>query len=182
MEHRYVASGIEMPVGVKNTTGGDIGIGVNGVLSVQSKHTFAFHNHQVSTTGNPHAHLILRGGGGRPNYDPQSIALAQKLMHEKKIANPAIVVDASHDNSMNGHGKDPALQTLVVRSILDGIRMRREEYACVRGVMVESFLKHGKQPEKGPDYDLGGLSITDPCQGWEDSERLVRETAASLPS
>lgn len=179
MEHRYIASGLDMPVGVKNTTGGDIGIGVNGVQSVQSPHTFALHQHQVSTPGNPHAHLILRGGGGRSNYDPQSIALAQKLLLEKKLANPSIVVDASHDNSMNGHGKDPELQEMVVHSVVEGIRRKREEYRLVSGVMLESFLKHGKQSDKGP-YDMGGLSITDPCLGWKRTEALIRETADSL--
>jgi len=180
MEHRYIGSGLDMPVGVKNTTGGDIGIGVNGVQSVQSPHTFAFHQHEVSTSGNPHAHLVLRGGGGRSNYDPQSIALAQNLLLDKKLANPSIVIDASHDNSMNGHGKDPELQEMVVHSVVEGIRRNREEYRLVSGVMLESFLKHGKQSDKGPVYDMDGLSITDPCLGWERTETLIRETADAM--
>jgi 3-deoxy-7-phosphoheptulonate synthase len=182
MEHRYIASGLEMPVGVKNTTGGDIGIGVNGVLSVQAPHVFAHHQHEVETTGNPYAHLILRGGGGRSNYDPQSIAFAKAQMEKLKIKNPSIVVDASHDNSKNGHGKDPELQEMVVHSIVEGIRRQREEYRTVSGVMIESFLKQGSQPEKGPAYDMDGLSITDPCLGWERTEALIRETADAMPS
>lgn len=181
MEHRYIASGLDMPVGVKNTTGGDIGIGVHGVMCLQNDtHIFAHHQYEVESTGNPYAHLILRGGGGRPNYDPQSIAFAKAQMEKAKIKNPAIVVDASHDNSMNGHGKDPELQEMVVHSIVEGIRRRREEYATVAGVMIESFLKQGKQSDKGP-YDMGGLSITDPCLGWERTDALIRETADSLP-
>lgn len=180
MEHRYIASGMDMPVGVKNPSSGDIEIGVNGVLSVQHAHTFAFHQHQVRTTGNKHAHLILRGGSdGRPNYDPRSLAKASHLMEAKKIENPAIIVDASHDNSHNGHGKDPTLQEIVVESVMSGVRRDREEYRRVRGFMIESFLKQGKQPDKGP-FDMHGLSITDPCLGWEQTQTLLRNTADQL--
>lgn len=176
MEHRYIASGLDMPVGVKNTTGGDIAVGVNGVLSVQTPHTFAFHQHQVSTSGNPYAHLILRGGGPKKtNYDAESLAAAATLLRKANIAHPAIVVDASHDNS----GKLPERQPDVVREIVAGIRQRREEYAAVRGVMLESFLQNGKQSDKGP-YDMGGLSITDACLGWEETERLIRDVAEDL--
>jgi len=181
MEHRYIASGLDIPVGVKNTTGGDIEVGVNGVLSVQHAHTFAYHQQQVSTTGNPYAHLILRGGSnGRPNYDPNALAKASRLMQEKKLKNPAIIVDASHDNSHNGHGKDPKLQELVVESVMAGIRRNREEYSMVRGFMFESFIKEGKQSDKGPEYDMDGLSITDPCLGWDRTATLIKETADAL--
>lgn len=182
MEHRYIASGLDVPVGVKNTTGGDIETGINGVLSVQHPHVFAFHQQQVRTTGNPYAHLILRGGSnGRPNYDPNALAKASRLLDEKKIKNPAIIVDASHDNSHNGHGKDPELQEIVVENVLAGIRRDREEYRRVKGFMFESFLKQGKQSDKGP-YDMGGLSITDPCLGWDRTAVLIREAADALAS
>ena len=184
MEHRYIASGVDVPVGIKNPTSGDIEIGVNGVLSVQAPHVFAYHQNQVRTSGNPYAHLILRGGGGSSNYDPQSIAkadlLMEKLAAEKKIVHPAIMIDASHDNSFNGHGKDPELQSFVVETVMNGIRRNREEYRHVKGFMLESFIKHGKQSEKAEEFDMGGLSITDPCLGWEQTEELIRQTADDL--
>lgn len=180
MEHRFIASGADIPLGVKNTTGGSIEYGVNGVLTLQHPHTFPYHQHQATSDGNPDAHLILRGGGGAANYDPQSIAEAEKWMHQLKITNPAIIIDASHDNSRNGHGKDPELQSIVVESVMRGILRKREEYRLVRGFMMESFLKHGKQNEKGPHFDMDGLSITDPCLGWEQTQQLIRETADSL--
>lgn len=179
MEHRYIASGFDAPVGVKNTTGGDIKIGVNGVLSSQSPHQFALNNAQVETDGNPYAHLILRGGGGRSNYDPESIALADKLLAEAKVHNPAIVVDASHDNSLNGKGKDHTLQMQVIKSVLLGIADRREEYRRVKGFMLESFLRDGAQ-KIGPEMTRDGLSITDPCLGWDKTERLLRDAADTL--
>lgn len=175
MEHRYVASGMDMPVGIKNTTGGDIQVGVNGVKSVQSPHVFAHHQSQVRSSGNPDAHLILRGGGGRANYDPQSIARARKLLAEQ-TKQPAVIIDASHDNSANNQGKDPRLQHVVVASVMEGVRRRFADYEVVKGFMIESFIKPGKQPDKGP-FDLGGLSITDPCLGWEETEELVRRMA-----
>jgi len=181
-EHRFIASGLEMPVGIKNSTGGSIELGVNSVISAQAEHRFAYRGKQVHSTGNPYAHLILRGGGGRSNYDPESIALADKLMRGKKIANPAVIVDASHDNSLNGSGKDPTLQEMVVQTVLLGITNKRKEYEIIKGFMLESFIKEGKQDEKGPNYDMGGLSITDPCMGWERTERLVRQTADTIDS
>lgn len=185
MEHRYVASGFDAPVGVKNPTSGDIVVGVNGVESVQASHEFAYHGHHVRTSGNEHAHLILRGGRppnathAVPNYDPTSIARAHKILLERKVKHPAILVDASHDNSVNGTGKDPTLQTHVARSILSGIRDQREEYEYVVGLMIESFLLHGSQ-KISPNMNMNGLSITDPCLGWERTERLVLEIADTL--
>lgn len=180
MEHRYIASGMELPVGVKNTTGGDIEIGVNGVLSVQMPHEFAYRQEHVHSDGNPYAHLILRGGGGKSNYDPKSIAEASKHMDRLGIKNPAIIIDASHDNSHNGHGKDPELQAVVIDSILSGIRRHREEYDRVRGFMIEGFIKQGRQKDTADELDMDGLSITDPCISWEQMERLLRETADQL--
>lgn len=178
-EHRYVASGHPAPVGIKHSTGGDIQIGVNGIVSVQHPHTLALHGHQVRTSGNPHAHLILRGGGGRSNFDPQSIAKADKLLRDAKVLHPAMVIDASHENSLNGHGKDPSLQPLVIRSVLLGIEEQREEYAAVAGFMAESFLRQGSQ-KIAPGMSLDGCSITDPCLGWDETQRMIRKVADTL--
>lgn len=180
MPHRFVASGVEIPVGVKNPTSGDIETGVNGVQAVQASHEFAHGGYQVKTSGNPHAHLLLRGGKDHSNYGPRSIALAHKLLHDPKrgIRNPAIVVDASHDNARNGTGKDPLLQEHVLRDVLLGISQQREEYACVRGFMMESNIKAGSQkisPQMDPE-----ISITDPCLGWEDTERILKDAAEQI--
>lgn len=179
-EHRYIASGLDMPVGIKNGTSGDIAIGVNGVIAAQAEHRFAYRGKQVHSTGNPYAHLILRGGGGRSNYDPESIALADKLLRAKNIQNAAIVIDASHDNSLNGSGKDPTLQEMVIQTVMLGIQNNRKEYESVKGFMIESFIHEGKQSEKGPIYDTSGMSITDPCIGWDRTERLIRRIADTL--
>ncbi len=175
MEHRYVASGMDMPVGVKHSTGGDIQAGINGVRSVQAPHVFAHHQSQVRSLGNPDAHLILRGGAGRSNYDPESIARAGKLLREQ-TALAALIVDASHDNSIGGRGKDPRLQHVVVASVMEGVRRQFADYDVVKGFMIESFIKSGKQSDKGP-YDMGGLSITDPCLGWDETEDLIKRMA-----
>jgi 3-deoxy-7-phosphoheptulonate synthase len=186
-EHRYVASGLDCAVGLKNPTSGSIEGGVNSVLSAQHSHVYAHDGMQKRSSGNPYAHLVLRGGGGMSNYDPTSLAKALKAFkqHGDKIKHPAIIIDASHENSINGSGKDPTLQPLVVEQVLAGMRWQRPEYGPVRGFMVESFLKGGKQalPTDGDRsrIDRGGLSITDGCLSWEETERLLLDTADSLP-
>ncbi len=177
-EHRHIASGLDSAVGVKNPTSGDIVIGVNGVQVAQMPQQFIHHNQWVRTDGNSYSHLILRGGSKGSNYDPHSIAQAHKELTNPKrgIKNPAIIVDASHDNSKNGHGKDHTLQSLVAASVMHGIKDRRAEYEYVRGLMLESFMKAGKQ-DIGPNMDLGGLSITDGCLSWEQTESLLRGIA-----
>lgn len=180
MEHRYIASGVNMPVGVKNSTSGDIEVGVNGVQAVQAPHEFAHHGEHVRSSGNPNAHLILRGGKDSSNYGPRSIAQAHKFMTEEKrgIVNPSIVVDASHDNSRNGTGKDPLLQEHVLNDVMLGITSQREEYEHVRGFMMESNI--GKGNQKISDTMDPHVSITDPCLGWEDTERILRSMAEKL--
>jgi len=178
-EHRFIASGLPTPVGVKHPVDGNIEAGVDGVQVVQHPHEFSWEGHHVSTTGNPHAHLILRGGKNGINYDPQSVALASHLLHERKIGHPMILVDASHDNCRNGKGKDPSLQAHVVRTVLNAKEHHVDGYGDVRGFMLESFLQHGSQ-KIGPAMSQDGLSITDPCLSWEETERLIRETADTV--
>ena len=178
MEHRYIASGLDMAVGVKNPTSGDIEIGVNGVQTVQAPHTFALHQHHVESTGNPYAHLILRGGKDSSNYGPRSIALAHRFLTERSVVHPAMVIDASHDNSRNGHGKDPRLQEDVVLAVLQGVLQRREEYMNVRGFMMESNIKGGNQKiAQGMDPHI---SITDACLDWENTRRVILSAAERL--
>ncbi len=185
-EHRFIASGLfetddDCPVGIKNPVDGDIAVGVDGVECAQHPHTFAWRRHTVETQGNPYAHLILRGGKGGSNYDPASLALAAKQLKSPKreIRNPAVLIDASHDNCQNGNGKDPILQAHVVHTVLGAMERGHDGYEVVKGFMLESFLKNGRQ-NIGPDMDMDGLSITDPCLGWEDTERLLRETADAV--
>lgn len=182
-EHRFLVAGLDAPVGIKHPTSGNIQAGVNSVLSAQYKdHQFAYRDHQVLSSGNPYAHLILRGGGGRSNYDPQQIAFASKALQEANVSNPSIFVDASHENSLNGKGKDPTLQSHVIRTVLLGVEEQLSEYDKVKGFMAESFIKEGAQPikKKLEEMDLGGCSITDPCLGWDKTERLIHIMADTL--
>lgn len=179
-EHRFIASILPTSVGVKHPVDGNIEAGVDGVQVVQgSNHEFSWKGDQVKSTGNPHAHLILRGGKNGSNYDPQSVALASRLLRDRLIQNPMIIVDGSHDNCRNGKGKDPSLQTHVVRTVLNAKEHHVDGYELVRGFMLESFLKPGNQ-KIGPAMTQDGLSITDPCLGWPETERLIRETADTV--
>ena len=179
-EHRYVASGMDPALGIKNPTSGDIEEGVQGIQCVQMPHIFELGEWETESSGNPYAHLILRGGKNDSNYSPRSIALAGALLEKAKVENPAIIVDASHNNSLNGGGKDPTLQEHVLHSVMWGVERRRPEYRNVRGFMMESFLKGGKQSDKTKPLDMEGLSITDACLSWEDTERIIKETADKL--
>ena len=180
--HREVVSGKDIPVGLKNPTSGDITIGVNNVIAAQHSHVYPLDGYQVTSSGNPYAHLVLRGGTNRSNYGARSVGLATRLMQEKKVQNPAIIVDASHANSQGMNGKNPRLQDGVVAAVMNGIKCGAEEYQFVRGFMLESHLLEGNQSDKGNQSNKGpsfqpGLSITDPCRGWEGTERLIRELA-----
>ncbi|MDA0375860.1 MAG: 3-deoxy-7-phosphoheptulonate synthase [bacterium] len=176
-DHRSVASGMDMPIGIKNPTSGDITIGVNGVRAAQMPRDFPYKGKHLRTHGNPYAHLILRGGIDGPNYSPYHIAQADMQLREH-VQNPAIIVDASHDNSLNGHGKDPTLQEHVLLDVTNGIQLQREEYELVAGFMLESNIKGGKQGVS--DNMDPHVSITDACLSFEDTERVLRELANKL--
>ncbi|MEI7510670.1 MAG: 3-deoxy-7-phosphoheptulonate synthase [Candidatus Peregrinibacteria bacterium] len=176
-EHRIFASMVDCAVGMKNPTSGSLEIGVNGIIAAQHQHHTVFEGQQIETLGNPYAHLVLRGGMDRPNYYTEDILLALELLHKNKIKNPAIVVDTSHDNCRLPTGKDPLLQGKVVREVVSQMQLFPEIKAGVKGFMFESFLKTGAQKAESfspEDIDRGGLSITDPCMGWEETEELLR--------
>jgi 3-deoxy-7-phosphoheptulonate synthase len=182
-EHRIWASGVGAPVGMKNPTSGSIPIGVNSVLAAQSPHVAVFEGCQVETTGNPYAHLVLRGGSERGNYHLGDLVLAQRLLAEQRIENPAVLIDASHDNSRVEGRKDPQAQVLVVREVLSTLRQEPKLRGLVRGFLIESFLKGGCQAlerSTSESVDRSGLSITDPCLSWEHSEVLLLEMAESV--
>jgi 3-deoxy-7-phosphoheptulonate synthase len=176
--HREMASGLSTPVGFKNGTDGALGASINALQSVKHPHHFLGITQQgqsavFRTRGNPHAHIVLRGGGGRVNYDAVSIALAERQLLQANL--PAtIVVDCSHGNS----NKDPSVQPLVaencVTQILDGNR-------SIVGLMLESHLKGGNQPIPKDLSTLEyGVSITDPCMDWQSTEALLLKLHQSL--
>ncbi len=179
-EHRIWASAVDIPVGLKNPTSGCIPVGVNGVVAAQSSHTAVFDGYQVETRGNDFAHLVLRGGAHGPNYDLYHLHRARRLLEEQRVRNPAILVDGSHDNCRIDGTKRPELQADVAREVLDNLRAHPRLRDFVRGFLVESFLKTGNQrledctPET---VDMEGLSITDPCLGWEETRGLLLDMA-----
>jgi 3-deoxy-7-phosphoheptulonate synthase len=178
--HREMASGLSTPVGFKNGTDGALAASINALESVRHPHHFLGITQQgqsavFRTRGNPHAHIVLRGGGGRVNYDAVSIALAERQLTQANL--PAtIVVDCSHGNS----NKDPSVQPLVaencIAQILDGNR-------SIVGLMLESHLKGGNQPIPKDLATLEyGVSITDPCIDWQTTESLLLKLHESLQS
>jgi 3-deoxy-7-phosphoheptulonate synthase len=170
--HREMSSGLSTPVGFKNGTDGDLEPAVNGIVSAASAHAFLGINGQgrsavVRTRGNRYGHIVLRGGGGRPNYDTVSIALAEDALAKAKLARN-IVVDCSHANSR----KKPELQPLVLRDVVHQIR---EGNRSVVGFMLESFLEPGNQPIPADLSQLRyGCSVTDACIGWDATAETLR--------
>lgn len=182
-EHRIFASAISCPVGMKNPTSGSIEIGVNSVIAAQHPHTAVFNGYQVETLGNPYAHLVLRGGSDKPNYDLGSLRNARDLLLAKKVKNPAIIVDVSHENSRIEGIKNPERQVLIAKELIHTLQSYEDIRPFVKGLMIESFLKSGSQNiERCSEetVDKGGLSITDPCLGWKETEKLILETAEAF--
>ena len=170
--HRQMASDLSMPVAFKNSTDGNIESAVNGCLAASYPHAFLGLNEDGvlaihHSRGNPDAHIVLRGGEKKSNYDLESISLAQKLLQHAELPE-RLIVDCSHDNCL----KNYAHQEIVFQTVL---KYAREEHLSIRGMMLESYLKAGNQPLSGSLSDLHfGVSITDPCLGWE-------ETVSSYP-
>lgn len=177
--HRLIASGIDVPVGMKNPTFGDYTVMMNSCIAAQSKHTFMTAGWEVKSDGNPLAHCILRGSVNRhgvsaPNYHYEDlIRLHEAYEAFPTLQNPAVIVDANHNNS----GKKWDEQPRIVSEILHSRRHSDAVKKLVKGVMVESYIEDGAQPVGGNCY---GQSITDPCLGWEKSEKLLFEIADSL--
>ena len=180
-EHRIFASGIDCPVGIKNPTHGSLKIGVNGVVAAQHSHYIVLDGNEVETDGNPYAHLVLRGSNDHPNYDVKYIAEVAEIYKKNKVLNPALVIDVSHDNCMINGAKDHNAQAQIVLDVVDQVSAKPELKKLLKGFMLESFIKAGKQnAETANPIDLGGLSITDPCLGWDATEKLLLELAAKL--
>ena len=172
--HREMASGLSTPVGFKNSTDGSMEAAVNGVLSASRPHSFLGLSESgasaiIRTAGNAYGHLVLRGGGGRPNYDTVSVALAEQTLRKAKLP-VNIVVDCSHSNSW----KKPELQPLVMKDV---VHQLREGNRSLVGVMVESFLEAGNQPIPADLSQLRyGCSVTDACVDWATTEEMLRNT------
>lgn len=177
-QHRLVASGCDVPVGMKNPTSGDLSVMLNSVVAAQGSHEFIFRGFEVKTPGNSLTHTILRGavnkhGQNLPNYHYEDLILLHQLYQERDLKNPACIVDANHSNS----GKQYLEQIRIVKEVLHSRRHSSEIREMVKGVMVESYIEPGSQKIGEHCY---GKSITDPCLGWEDSQRLIFEIAQGL--
>ena len=177
--HREMASGLSCPVGFKNGTDGSLDVALNALQSVKSPHRFLGISPDgkvsiVTTKGNAHAHVVLRGGAGGPNYYPENIAACEKEL-ESIGATHAIMVDCSHANSNKDHTKQSPVLKAVAEQISAGNK-------SIRGVMLESNLKPGNQKVVSSQELQYGVSITDACIGWEETEKLLRDFHTALPS
>ncbi|MGT2800637.1 3-deoxy-7-phosphoheptulonate synthase [Streptococcus marmotae] len=171
-EHRFVASGIDAPVGMKNPTSGNLTVMFNAVYAAQNQQNFIYRDAEVDTDGNPLAHIILRGannelGMNLPNYYYDNLLHTIKQYQQFGLKNPFIVIDTNHDNS----GKNYLEQIRIVRQTLINRAWNQSIRQYVRGFMIESYLEDGRQDTP----DIYGKSITDPCLGWEKTESLIRE-------
>ena len=174
-QHRLTASGLDIPVGMKNPTGGDLSVMMNALRAAQSGHTFIYRNWEVETQGNPLAHAILRGyvdshGNTHPNYHYEDLARLCELYAGSGLQNPAVLIDTNHCNS----GKQYLEQVRIAKEVLHSTRHSAEIHALVKGMMIESYLEDGCQK---PGDGVYGKSITDPCLGWAKTERLVLDLA-----
>lgn len=174
-QHRLTASGIDVPAGMKNPTSGDFSVMLNSVVAAQAKQTFIYRNWEVNTPGNPLTHTILRGAVNKhgqciPNYHYEDLNRLFQMYSKRDLANPAVVVDANHSNS-NKQFKE---QIRITKEVLHSCNHSKDIKSFVKGVMIESYIEEGNQKVGEGVY---GKSITDPCLGWNDSERLIYEIA-----
>lgn len=174
-QHRLTASGISLPVGMKNPTSGDVSVMLNAINAAQHSHTFIYRSYEVETQGNPFAHAILRGyvdqdGNSHPNYHYEDLYELANLYESKHFTNPAIIVDANHSNS----NKKYLEQIRITKEILHSTRHNEKIRKIVKGIMIESYIEDGNQKLEDGVY---GKSITDPCLGWEKTEKLILEIA-----
>jgi len=177
-QHRLTVSGIDIPVGMKNPTSGDLSVMLNSIRAAQISHTFIYNGAEVKTSGNPVAHAILRGavnqyGRNIPNYHYEDLIYLTKKYEERSLENPAIIVDVNHANSMKKYNEQPRIAMEIIRNRQYSTELKK----IVKGLMIESYLEDGKQDITG---NVFGKSITDACLGWEKSERLIYNIADQL--
>ena len=177
-QHRLTASGIAIPVGMKNPTGGDLGVMMNSIVAAQSSHTFLYRGWEVETTGNPYAHVILRGyldfaGRSVSNYHYEDLLHLRHLYAHSGLSNPSVIVDTNHNNS----GKQYLEQIRIAKDVVHSRNQNGEIKGLVKGLMIESYLEDGAQGVHGHTF---GQSITDPCLGWEKTAKLIFDLAEKL--
>ena len=174
-QHRMTVSGFDVPAGMKNPTSGDFTIMLNSVYAAQQPHSFIYRGWAVKTNGNKLAHTVLRGsvnkyGRSIPNYHYEDLNNLLELYAERDLMNPACIIDSNHNNS----NKQYKQQIRIVKEVLHSRKLNADIHRLVKGVMVESYLEEGCQKIGGGIY---GKSITDPCLGWEDTEKLIYDIA-----
>ncbi|MDY3920217.1 MAG: 3-deoxy-7-phosphoheptulonate synthase [Candidatus Limivivens sp.] len=172
-QHRLVVSGMDVPAGMKNPTSGDLSVMLNSIYAAQRPHNFIYRNWEVDTTGNPLTHAVLRGavnkhGNCIPNYHYEDLKLLMEKYEERNLQNPAVIVDANHSNS----NKQYMEQIRIVKEVLHSRNLNEGLKKLIKGVMIESYLVPGCQKISHENH-VYGKSITDPCLGWEESEKLI---------
>ena len=177
-QHRLTASGVGVPVGMKNPTGGDLSVMMNSIVAAQSSHTFIYRGWEVSTDGNPYAHAILRGyidyaGRSVSNYHYEDLLRVEELYEKSNLTNPSIIVDTNHNNS----GKKYLEQIRIAKDIVHSRNQNPDIKRLVKGLMIESYIEDGSQKV---GENVFGKSITDPCLGWEKTEKLILDIADKL--
>jgi 3-deoxy-7-phosphoheptulonate synthase len=177
-EHRLTVSGLDIPAGMKNPTSGDIGVMLNSVYAAQKPHIFIYNGWEVKTAGNPFAHCILRGavnqyGQNIPNYHYESLMQVAEAYRKRGLVNPGMIIDTNHANS----GKDFREQPRIAKQVLHSMQNSSSLRDIIKGLMIESYLEEGSQSPAGK---VKGQSITDPCLGWKDSEKLILDIAERI--
>ncbi|MBN2078491.1 MAG: 3-deoxy-7-phosphoheptulonate synthase [Spirochaetes bacterium] len=177
-EHRLTVSGLDVPAGMKNPTSGDLRVMIDSIYAAQQPHVFVYNGWAVETSGNPLAHGVLRGSVDRygnhfSNYHYEDMVLLSEMFLDRSLENPSVLIDTNHSNSGKRYREQPRIVMEVIRSLGYSDLIRK----MVKGFMVESYLLEGSQDASGNEF---GKSITDPCLGWEDSVKLVRDLADYL--
>jgi len=177
-QHRLTASGISAPVGMKNPTGGDLSVMINSIVAAQSSHTFIYRGWEVTSEGNAYAHAILRGyvdssGRNVSNYHYEDLLRVKELYEKSNLKNPSVIVDTNHSNS----GKKYLEQIRIAKDIVHSRSQNSDIKKLVKGLMIESYLEDGAQ---SPEEHTFGKSITDPCLGWDKTEKLIFDIADKL--
>ena len=177
-QHRLTASGLDVPVGMKNPTSGDLTVMMNSIKAGQHGHTFIYRGWEVESQGNPYTHAILRGsvdfaGKNVSNYHYEDLLKLHALYQDSGLKNPSAIVDTNHANS----GKKWIEQIRIANEVVTSRNQNADIKRLVKGLMIESYIEDGSQ---GMDEHIYGKSITDPCLGWEKTERLILELADKL--